>query len=151
MEKQIVSNSKANFNYSIEERYEAGIVLKGQEVKSIREGKISIKESHVKVIKGEIFIIGMHISQYSYGREKLDETRTRKLLMQRKEIKKILGNTTIKGYTLVPISVYLKGGLIKVCIALAKGKKLHDKRNDIIKKEQLREIGKQFKKHSHQQ
>lgn len=144
--KLIAQNKKAYHDYFIEEVYEAGIVLAGTEVKSLRAGKCSIKESFVKVINNEIFIINMHITPYEKGNIfNKDPLRTRKLLLNRHEINKIRGAIEVKGYTLVPLKVYLKKGLMKIEIGIAKGKKLYDKREDIAKKDQKREAERDFK------
>ena len=144
--KLIANNKKAHHDYFIDETYEAGISLAGTEVKSIRMGKCSVKESFIKMEKGELFIYGMHISPYEKGNIfNKDPLRVRKLLMHRYEINKIGGKVTEKGYTLVPLKVYLKGSLVKVEIGLARGKKLYDKRQDIAKKDQRREAEKEFK------
>lgn len=144
--KLIANNKKARFDYFIEETYEAGIALAGTEVKSLRMGKCSIKESYVRVENGEVFIYGMHISPYEKGNIfNKDPLRIRKLLMHRQEIHKLCGRIAQQGYTLVPLQVYFKGSLVKVQIGLARGKKLYDKRQDIAKKDQRREAEKQFK------
>ena len=144
--KLIANNKKAYHDYFIDETYEAGISLAGTEVKSIRMGKCSVKESFIKMEKGELFIYGMHISPYEKGNIfNKDPLRVRKLLMHHQLINKIGGKVTEKGYTLVPLKVYLKGSLVKVEIGLARGKKLYDKRQDIAKKDQRREAEKEFK------
>ena len=144
--KMIANNKKAFYDYFIEDKYEAGIELVGTEVKSLRMGKCSIKEAFVRIQKGEVFIYGMHISPYEKGNIfNRDPLRARKLLLHRYEIRKIEGQIAQKGYTLVPLNVYLKGSLMKVEIGLAKGKKQYDKRQDIAKKDQRREAEKQFK------
>ena len=144
--KIIANNKKAFFDYFIEDKYEAGIELVGTEVKSLRMGKCSIKEAFVRVQKGEVFVYGMHISPYEKGNIfNKDPLRPRKLLLHRHEIRKIEGQMAQKGYTLVPLNVYLKGSLMKIEIGLAKGKKMYDKRQDIAKKDQRREAEKQFK------
>ena len=144
--KIIANNKKAFYDYFIEDKYEAGIELVGTEVKSLRMGKCSIKEAFVRIQKGEVFIYGMHISPYEKGNKfNRDPLRARKLLLHRYEIRKIEGQIAQKGYTLVPLNVYLKGSLMKVEIGLAKGKKQYDKRQDIAKKDQRREAEKQFK------
>ena len=144
--KIIANNKKAFYDYFIEDKYEAGIELVGTEVKSLRMGKCSIKEAFVRIQKGEVFIYGMHISPYEKGNIfNRDPLRARKLLVHRYEIRKIEGQIAQKGYTLVPLNVYLKGSLMKVEIGLAKGKKQYDKRQDIAKKDQRREAEKQFK------
>ena len=144
--KIIANNKKAFYDYFIEDKYEAGIELVGTEVKSLRMGKCSIKEAFVRIQKGEVFIYGMHISPYEKGNIfNRDPLRSRKLLLHRYEIRKIEGQIAQKGYTLVPLNVYLKGSLMKIEIGLAKGKKQYDKRQDIAKKDQRREAEKQFK------
>ncbi|NLK98783.1 SsrA-binding protein SmpB [Defluviitalea saccharophila] len=144
--KLIAQNKKAHHDYFIEDTYEAGIVLAGTEVKSIRMGKASIKESFIRVKDGEVFIYNMHINPYEKGNIfNKDPLRTRKLLLHRREINKILGAVTQKGYTLVPLKLYIKGSLVKVLIGVAKGKKLYDKREDIAKKDQRRQAEKDFK------
>ena len=144
--KIIANNKKAFYDYFIEDKYEAGIELVGTEVKSLRMGKCSIKEAFVRIQKGEVFIYGMHISPYEKGNIfNRDPLRARKLLLHRYEIRKIEGQIAQKGYTLVPLNVYLKGSLMKVEIGLAKGKKQYDKRQDIAKKDQRRELEKEFK------
>ena len=144
--KLVAQNKKARHDYFIENTYEAGIVLVGTEVKSLRMGKCSLKESFIRAKDGELFIHNMHISPYEKGNIfNKDPLRTRKLLLNRYEINKMMGTVSQKGYTIVPLRVYLKGSLIKVEIALAKGKKNYDKRQDIAKKDQRREAEKQFK------
>ena len=145
--KVVAQNKKASFDYFIEERYETGITLAGTEVKSVRMGKVSIKESYVQIDKnGEVIIIGMHISPYEKGNIfNKDPLRTRKLLMHRAEINKLVGKVKTAGCTLVPIKVYLKGSLVKVEIGLARGKKNYDKRQDIQKKDQRREAERDYK------
>ena len=144
--KLVANNKKAFHDYFIEDTYEAGISLAGTEVKSLRAGKCSIKESFIRVEKGEVYIYGMHISPYEKGNIfNKDPLRPRKLLMHKKEIQKMVGKIAQKGYTIVPVEVYFKGSLVKVQVALAKGKKLYDKRQDIAKKDQRREAEKQFK------
>ncbi|HIR13159.1 MAG TPA: SsrA-binding protein SmpB [Candidatus Choladousia intestinavium] len=144
--KLIANNKKAYHDYFIEETYEAGIALHGTEVKSLRMGKCSIKESFIRIEQGEVFIYGMHISPYEKGNIfNKDPLRVKKLLLHRSEIHKIAGRIAVKGYTLVPLKVYFKGSLAKVEIGLAKGKKLYDKRQDIAKKDQRREAERDFK------
>lgn len=132
----IARNKKANFDYFILDKFECGIELVGTEVKSIREGKVSIKESYVKILKQELFILNMHIKAYDFGNinNKYSETRTRKLLMHRKEINKLKEKIQEKGLTLVPLSVYTSRKYIKVEIALARGKKNYDKRETLKQK-----------------
>ena len=142
----IANNKKAYHDYFIEDTYEAGIELFGTEVKSMRMGKCSIKESFVQIDKGEVFVYGMHVSPYEKGNIfNKDPLRTRKLLLHQYEIRKIAGKIAEKGYTLVPLKVYFKGSLVKVEIGIAKGKKLYDKRETIAKKDQRREAEKEFK------
>lgn len=144
--KLIANNKKAFHEYFIEDKYEAGISLAGTEVKSLRMGKCSIKEAFIKIEKGEVIIYGMHISPYEKGNIfNKDPLRPRKLLMHKYEINKIAGKMSEKGYTVVPLQVYFKGSLVKVELALAKGKKLYDKRQDIAKKDQRRESEREFK------
>ena len=144
--KLIANNKKAYFDYFIEEKYEAGIELFGTEVKSLRMGKCSIKESFIRIERGEVYVYGMHISPYEKGNIfNKDPLRVRKLLLHKREILKLYGELAQKGYTLVPLSVYLKGSLVKVEIGLAKGKKLYDKRETLAKKDQRREVEKEFK------
>lgn len=144
--KLIANNKKAYFDYFIEDKYEAGIELFGTEVKSLRMGKCSIKESFIRIERGEVYVYGMHISPYEKGNIfNKDPLRIRKLLLHKREIMKLSGEIAQKGYTLVPLSVYLKGSLVKVEIGLAKGKKLYDKRETLAKKDQRREAEKEFK------
>lgn len=144
--RMIANNKKARFDYFIEDTYEAGISLHGTEVKSLRMGKCSIKESFVRVENGEVYVYNMHISPYEKGNIfNRDPLRVKKLLLHKYEINKISGQMAQKGYTLVPLNVYFKGSLVKVEIGLARGKKLYDKRQDIAKKDQRREAEKQFK------
>ena len=144
--KLIANNKKAYFDYFIEEKYEAGIALAGTEVKSVRQGHCSIKESFISIDKGEIYIYRMNISPYEKGNIfNKDPLRTRKLLLHKYEINKLMGAQQVKGYTIVPISVYLSRGLEKMEIALAKGKKLHDKRNSEKERDAKREIEKALK------
>lgn len=144
--KLIANNKKAYHDYFIDEKYEAGIELFGTEVKSIRMGKCSIKEAFIKIDRGEVYVTGMHISPYEKGNIfNKDPLRVRKLLLHRNEILKLKGKIAEKGFTLVPLQVYFKGSLVKVEIGLARGKKLYDKRADIAKKDQRRELEKDFK------
>ena len=144
--KLIANNKKAFHDYFIEDTYETGIALAGTEVKSLRMGKCSIKESFIRVERGEVFIYGMHISPYEKGNIfNRDPLRPKKLLLHKYEINKLAGKIAEKGYTLVPLKVYIKGDLIKVEIGLARGKKLYDKRQDIAKKDQRREVEREFK------
>lgn len=144
--KLIANNKKARFDYFIEDVYEAGISLAGTEVKSLRMGKCSVKEAFIRVENGEVFVYNMHIAPYEKGNIfNKDPLRVRKLLLHKYEINKLLGQMKQKGYTIVPLSVYFKGSHVKMEIALAKGKKLYDKREDIAKKDQRREAEKNFK------
>ena len=144
--KLIANNKKAYHDYFIEDKYEAGISLAGTEVKSLRQGKCSIKESFIRIEKGEVFTYGMHISPYEKGNIfNKDPLRVKKLLLHKYEINKMAGKIAEKGYTLVPLQVYFRGSLVKVELGLAKGKKLYDKRQDIAKKDQKREAEKEFK------
>ena len=144
--KLIANNKKAYHDYFIEEKYEAGISLAGTEVKSLRMGRCSIKEAFIRIEHDEVFVYNMHISPYEKGNIfNKDPLRVRKLLLHRQEIRKIQGHITQKGYTIVPLSVYFSGSLVKVEIGLAKGKKLYDKRQDIAKKDQRREAERKFK------
>lgn len=145
-DKMVANNKKAYHDYFILDKIETGIALHGTEVKSLRMGKCSIKESFIRIENGEVFIYGMHISPYEKGNIfNRDPLRVRKLLLHRSEINKIVGKIAEKGYTLVPLKVYFKGSLVKVEIGLAKGKKLYDKRADIAKKDIQREAEKEFK------
>lgn len=144
--KLIANNKKAYHDYFIDDKWEAGIELFGTEVKSIRMGKCSIKEAFVKTDKGEVYVYGMHISPYEKGNIfNKDPLRVRKLLLHKYEIMKLNGKIAEKGYTLMPLQVYFKGSLVKVQVGLARGKKLYDKRADIAKKDQRRELEKDFK------
>ena len=144
--KILANNKKAKHDYFLEEKYEAGIELKGNEVKSIREGKVSIKESHVGDYKGELFIYNMNVTPYEQSYEKnIDPIRTRKLLLHKKEIDKLIGKVSQAGYTMIVNRIYLKDGLIKAEIALAKGKKIYDKRETIKKNDAKRKIERALK------
>ena len=145
--KLVANNKKAYHDYFIEETYEAGIVLTGTEIKSVRQGKVSIKESYAKIEKGELILYGMNISPYEQGnRYNVDPLRPRKLLLHKQEIRKLIGYTTMKGLTLVPLRMYInEEGRAKVEIAVARGKKNYDKREDIAKKDLRREHEREFK------
>ena len=144
--KLIAQNKKAYHDYFVEEIYEAGVVLAGTEVKSLRMGKCSIKESFVRVLNNEVMILNMNITPYEKGNIfNKDPVRNRKLLLHRMEINKLRGATERDGYTLVPLKVYLKGSLMKIEIGIAKGKKNYDKRDDIAKKDQRRDTERDFK------
>ena len=144
-----ISNKKAYYDYEIETTYEAGIVLKGTEIKSIRQGKANLRDSYAIYKNGEIFILNMHISEYDKGNIfNHEETRTRKLLLNKKEIYKIRDSIEKEGYTLIPIKLYFKGNKAKVLLGIAKGKKNYDKREAIKKKDIEREIKKQIKNYN---
>lgn len=144
--KLIANNKKAYHDYFIDEKFECGIELFGTEVKSIRMGKCSIKEAFVRIERGEVFISGMHVNPYEKGNIfNKDPLRPKKLLLHRFEIDKLEGKIREKGYTLVPLRVYFKGSLAKLEIGLARGKKLYDKRQDIAKKDQKREVEREYK------
>jgi len=140
--KVIAKNKKAKFDYHIFETYEAGIVLKGSEVKSIRMGKVSLSDAFAQVVNGEIFLFNMHISPYEKAGEVLEAKRDRKLLLNKSEIRKIDGKLKTRGLTLVPLEVFIKKSFVKITLALAKGKKEYEKKRKIIEKEQRREIKK---------
>jgi SsrA-binding protein len=144
--KIVAKNKKARHEYFIENTYETGIVLSGTEVKSIRAGKVNLKESYVNIKDGEVFIYGMHISPYEQGNiYNKDPLRVRKLLMHKNEIRKLIGLTKQKGLTLVPLSIYFSGNKLKMELALARGKKLHDKRQSIAEKDAKRNIERNMK------
>lgn len=144
--KLVANNKKAYHDYFIEEKYEAGLVLHGTEVKSMRMGKCSVKEAFIRIESGEAYVYGMHVSPYEKGNIfNRDPLRVRKLLLHKQEISKLSGKMSEKGYTLVPLQVYFKDGRAKMEIGLAKGKKNYDKRQDIAKKDQRREAEKEFK------
>lgn len=148
--KLVANNKKAYHDYFIEEKYEAGLVLHGTEVKSLRMGKCSIKEAFIRIENSEVFIYGMHISPYEKGNIfNKDPLRVKKLLLHKQQIRKLIGNSSEKGYTIVPLQVYFKDGRAKIEIGLAKGKKLYDKRQDIAKKDQKREAEKELKAKLH--
>ena len=142
--KLVANNKKARHDYFIEEVYEAGIVLTGSEIKSVRAGKVSIKESYAKIEYGEMIVYGMNISPYEQGnRFNVDPLRPRKLLLHKQEIRKLIGYTTLKGLTIVPLTVYInEDGRAKMEIAVARGKKLYDKRDDIAKRDAERRMAK---------
>lgn len=146
MEKLIAKNPVAYHNYIINDKLEAGIVLTGTEIKSIRAGKVNLKDSYVSIKNNEAFIYGMHISPYEHGNIfNKDPLRTRKLLLNRREINKLLGLTTQKGMTLVPIKLYFKNSFVKLELGIGKGKKLYDKREDMAKKDAQRKIQRTLK------
>ncbi|MBG9547754.1 SsrA-binding protein SmpB [Cytobacillus firmus] len=144
--KMVAQNKKAYHDYAIEETYEAGIVLQGTEIKSIRAGKVNLKDSYARIQNNEIYLFGMHVSPYEQGnRYNHDPLRTRKLLLHRKEISKLIGESKEVGYSIVPLKIYLKNGYAKVLIGLARGKKKYDKREDLKKKEAKREVERAFR------
>jgi SsrA-binding protein len=145
-QKYITDNRKARHDYFIHETYEAGIALTGTEVKSLRQGKVNLKDSFCRIDNGEVNLYGMHISPYEQGnRFNHDPLRTRKLLLHKYEIMKLLGATKEKGYTLIPLNLYFKRGKVKVTVGLATGKKLFDKRQDIAAKEAKRDMDRSLK------
>ena len=144
--KLVANNKKAYHDYFIEEKYEAGLVLHGTEVKSLRMGKCSIKEAFIRIENGEVYAYGMHISPYEKGNIfNKDPLRPKKLLLHKQQIRKLIGSSAEKGYTLVPLQVYFRDGRAKIEIGLARGKNLYDKRQDIAKKDQRREAEKELK------
>ena len=144
--KLIANNKKAYYDYFIEDKYEAGLVLHGTEVKSLRMGKCSIKESYVQIINGEVYIINMNITPYEKGNIfNRDPLRPKKLLLHKQEINKLAGKTSQQGYTIVPLQVYISNGKMKIEIGVGKGKKNYNKRDTIAKKDQQREAQKEFK------
>ena len=146
--KLIAKNPVAYHNFNIEDKYEAGIVLSGTEIKSIRNGKVNLKDSYATIKKGEVFIYSMHISPYEHGNIfNKDPLRDRKLLLNKREINKLVGLIQAKGYTLIPISLYLKGNKVKLELGIGKGKKLYDKRADMAKKEAQMKIQRAMKEH----
>lgn len=148
MNKLIAKNPVAKHNYNIENTIEAGIVLTGTEIKSIRNGKVNLKDSYAAIKKGEVFIYSMHISPYEHGNIfNKDPLRDRKLLLNKREINKLVGLIQAKGYTLIPISLYFKGNKVKLELGIGKGKKLYDKRADMAKKEAQMKIQRAMKDH----
>ena len=145
--KLVANNKKAYHDFFIEETYEAGIVLTGTEIKSVRQGKVSIKESYAKIINGEMMLLGMNISPYEQGnRYNVDPMRDRKLLLHKQEIRKLIGYTTIKGLTIVPLKMYInEEGRAKVEIGVARGKKNYDNRDDIAKRDAQRDMDRKMK------
>lgn len=144
--KPLAQNKKASHDYFIEETYEAGIVLQGTEIKSIRAGRVSMKDAHIRILNGEAQLINMHIATYEQGnRFNHDPTRSRKLLLHRAQIDKLFGLVQQKGYAIVPLKLYIKNGFAKVLIGLGKGKKLYDKREDLKKKQMKRDIDRAVK------
>ncbi|WP_044641231.1 SsrA-binding protein SmpB [Risungbinella massiliensis] len=144
--KVIARNKKATHEYHIEDTYEAGLVLTGTEIKSIRQGRVNLQDSYARIDRGEAFIVGMHISPFEQGnRHNVDSTRTRKLLLHKKEISKLIGLTKQQGLTLIPLDLHLKNGFAKMSLALAKGKKLYDKRQSAAKRDADRMIERRIK------
>lgn len=144
--KPIAQNRRASHDYFIEDTYEAGIVLQGTEIKSIRAGRVSLQDAHARVMNGEVYLINMHIAPYEQGnRHNHDPTRSRKLLLSRSEIDKLIGSTQRQGYTLVPLRIYIKRGFAKVLISLGKGKRQYDKREDQKRKQMKRDIDRAMK------
>ena len=143
-----IVNRQARFNYFIDETYEAGIVLTGTEIKSIRNGKANLKDSYANIKNGELYIYNLHISPYEFGNiYNKDPLRDRKLLLTRREINKLIGKIQTKGYSLIPISLYFKDSLVKVELGIGKGKKLYDKREDLAKKDAQKKIAHALKSH----
>lgn len=141
-----ISNKKATYDYFVEETYEAGIALKGTEIKSIRNGSANLKDSYAVIKKGEAYLLNMHIAPYEKGNQfNHEERRTRKLLLHKKEIDKIAGKITTEGYTLIPLKLYFKKNKVKILLGIAKGKKTFDKRETIKKRDLEREARKEFK------
>jgi SsrA-binding protein len=146
MEKLICANKRARRNYAIDETYEAGMVLVGTEVKALRQGKANLKDSYARIKGGEVFLVDSHISPYSHGNQfNHDPDRTRKLLMHKREIRKLYGKIRERGFTLIPLRMYFKDGKAKVEMGLGKGKKLYDKREDLKKRAMEREVERSFK------
>ena len=147
--KIIAQNKKAYHDYFVEEKYEAGVELFGTEVKSIRAGKVNVKESYCDIKDGEVFVLGMHISPYEQGNVfNKDPLRPKKLLLHKKEILKLFGLVAQKGYTLVPLQIYLKNSRVKIEIGLCRGKKLYDKRDDMARNDAKRDMERAFKSHN---
>ncbi|EAC5626267.1 SsrA-binding protein SmpB [Listeria monocytogenes] len=144
--KLVAQNKKACHDYAIEETFEAGIVLQGTEIKSVRNARVNLKDSYARIDKGEIFLHNMHISPYEQGnRYNHDPLRTRKLLLHKKQISRLIGETKESGYSIVPLKMYIKDGYAKVLIGVARGKKKYDKRQDLKQKEAKRDIERAFK------
>jgi SsrA-binding protein len=141
----VTTNRKARHDYTILDTYEAGIVLKGTEVKSLRQGNANLSDGYAMVKNGEVWLVGMHVNPYEHGSySNVDPLRTRKLLLHKKEIRKLIGKTAEKGLTLVPLKVYFKHNVAKVLLGLARGKKAYDKRHDIAKREMERHIRQRY-------
>ena len=149
MERIVATNKKAYHDYFVEDTYEAGIVLVGSEVKSIRQGALNLRDSFVIIKNGEAFVIGMHVSPYKMGSYfNVDARRTRKLLLNRAEINKLRGKVEQKGFTLIPLKVYFKESLVKIELGLCRGKELHDKRASIKEKENNRHLQRIIKEYN---
>ncbi len=147
-EKLVCVNRRAKFDYHIEDTYEAGMVLLGSEVKSLRDGKASLGDSYAKIVGGEVYLVNCHVSPYKQaGVHNHEPLRERKLLLNKREIKKLIGRTAERGYTLVPLRIYFSGGRAKVELALAKGKKLHDKREALKRETIKREMERAIREH----
>ena len=147
--KTIAENRKARHDYFIEETYEAGLVLKGTEIKSIRLGRVNMNDAHARIMNGEAYLLNMHIAEYEQGnRFNHDPTRSRKLLLHRKEIDKLAGLIQREGYTLVPLKIYIKNGFAKVLLGLGKGKKKYDKREDLKRKQMKRDAERALKEYN---
>ena len=148
--KVIAKNKKAFHDYEIKEQYEAGIVLTGTEIKSVRKGSVNLRDAYARIDRGEVFVIGMHISPFEQGnRFNVDPTRTRKLLMHKKEIDKLYGLIKTKGLTLVPLDIHLRNGFAKLQLGLARGKKLYDKRATAAKRDAERMIERKLKEQNY--
>ncbi|GAE92803.1 tmRNA-binding protein SmpB [Gracilibacillus boraciitolerans JCM 21714] len=142
----LAQNKKANHDYFIEETYEAGVILQGTEIKSIRAGRVNLKDSFATIRQGEAYINNMHISTYEQGnRFNHDPTRARKLLLHRKQIDKLIGDSQQAGYSIIPLKIYIKNGFAKVLIGLARGKKKYDKREDLKQKQAKRDMDRAIK------
>ncbi|GAB3065593.1 SsrA-binding protein SmpB [Salinicoccus sesuvii] len=145
-DKPLAQNRKASHDYTIEDTIEAGIELRGTEIKSIRRGSANLKDSYARVYRGEMYVYNMHIAPYEEGnRYNHDPLRTRKLLLKRKEIDKLLGETQDPGYSIIPLKLYIKNGFCKVLLGVARGKKKYDKREDLKKKQMKRDIDRAMK------
>jgi SsrA-binding protein len=146
-EKIVCTNKTARHDYFITDTYEAGIVLQGTEVKSLREGRANLKDSYAQIKDGELFLVNCHISPYTHGNQfNHDPTRPRKLLLHKKEIRRLIGKVAEKGFTLIPLKIYFKNGIAKVELGLAKGKKAYDKREDLKERDAQREVERALKK-----
>ena len=147
MESKLIAKNPTDFhNYTIDDKLEAGIVLSGTEIKSIRNGKANLKDSYAIIKNGEVYIVGMHISPYEQGNIfNKNPLRDRKLLLNKREINKLIGLTKQKGYSIIPLNMYFKGNLVKIELGIGKGKKLYDKREDIAKKDAERKIRQEYK------